>query len=127
MEGYNWFGFNRTERHRNAQKGSGGVGLLVKDSLVLSYEITVIDKSLDDIFGVVFNHKYTDYSFAVFSCYLAPENSPWGREAQGFFAHLLTQIYMLSECDAIFIAADFNARIGCLSDIVSSVESIRDR
>ncbi len=63
----------------------------------------------------------------MFSCYLPPENSPRGRDAQSFFAHLLTQIYINSESDAVFIGADFNARIGSLSDIIHDCDSIPDR
>ncbi len=56
-----------------------------------------------------------------------PENSTRGRDAQSFFAHLLTQIYINSESEAMFIGADFNARIGCLSDIIHECYSIPER
>ena len=91
------------------------------------YEIYIVDKSLDGILGVKFVHKSTDYDFIVFACYLPPENLTRGRDAQTFYAHLLSQIYINSESDGIFIAADFNARIGSMSDIIGDFDSIPPR
>ena len=34
MNGYKWFGNNRQELHKNATRGSGGVGFLIKNHLV---------------------------------------------------------------------------------------------
>ena len=31
IQGYTWYGHNRTVRHINAVKGSGGTGILVKN------------------------------------------------------------------------------------------------
>ncbi|KAK7913157.1 hypothetical protein WMY93_013368 [Mugilogobius chulae] len=47
LSGYRWLGNNR-KRHILAPKGSGGVGLLVKDELVEQFEVNVVDKSVDD-------------------------------------------------------------------------------
>ena len=60
----------------------------------------------------------------VFSCYLPPESSPWGRDASSFFSHLLTQIYIQYDIDAIFICGDFNARIGNLPDFDKNLDNI---
>ncbi|XP_060587764.1 uncharacterized protein LOC132743245 [Ruditapes philippinarum] len=63
----------------------------------------------------------------LFSCYLPTENSTRGRDSQGFFSHLLAQIYVNSESDTIIVAADFNSRIGSLSDILSELDCIPQR
>lgn len=55
------------------------------------------------------------------------ENSTRGRDAQSFYAHLLSQIYINSESDGIFLADDFNARIGSLSDIIDDFDGIPPR
>jgi len=114
INGYTWFGFNRVNIHRNAPKPSGGVGLLVKHWIITEYDINVVDKSYDGILVVQLIHKQNNYDFTVFSCYLPPENSTRGRDAQGFFSHLLAQIYINSESDTIIIAADFNSRVWSL-------------
>ena len=84
----------------------------------------IADKTYEGIIGLNFKHTTTDYSFMVFSCYLPPENSVRGRDAQGFFAHLLAQIYTYSDCDSMCIGADFNSRIGRLSDILIDLDTI---
>jgi len=124
---YIWFGYNRADIHINAPKASGGVGLLVKSKLCDLFDIHIVDKSFDGILCLKFCHKITGSDFIVFTCYLPPENSNRGRDAQSFYAHLLTQIYSLSNCDAMFIAADFNARIGNLSDILYECDMIPTR
>jgi hypothetical protein len=127
LDGYLWLGHNRTHLHRNAPKGSGGVGLLIKNWICEEYDVNVIDKSYDGILVVQFINKVTEYNFVIFSCYLPPENSNWGRDAQSFFSHILTQIYGNSDSDSIFILADFNARIGSLSDILDDTDNIPQR
>ena len=75
---YTWFGNNRN-KHIRAPQGSGGVGLLVKNELFECYKINV-DKSVDGIIGVRFEHRELQYSFVIFSCYLSPERSVRGRD-----------------------------------------------
>jgi len=52
------------------------------------------------------------------SCYLSPVNSTRGPDASSFFAHLLARIYLFSDCDSLYVVADFNAMIGNLLDIL---------
>ena len=33
INGYKWFGNNRQELHKNAKRGSGGVGFLIKKNI----------------------------------------------------------------------------------------------
>ena len=66
----------------NAAKGSGGVGLFLKERITLEYKIDIIDNLVDGILGIKFTNKLT---FVVFSCYLPPESSPWCLNALSFF------------------------------------------
>ena len=45
-----------------------------------------------------------------------------GRDASSFFSHLMTQIYIQHDIDAIFSCEDFNARIGNLPDFDKSLD-----
>ncbi len=110
LEDYVWFGFNRTDIHVNAPRASGGVGLLVKKWVTDQYVTNVVDKTFEGILAVKFTPKATDASFVMFSCYLPPDNSTRGRDAQSLFAHLLAQIYTHSECNSMFFGGDFNSR-----------------
>jgi len=40
VNGYIWYGNNRTSTHNNAVRGSGGVGVFVKSELLDEYDIT---------------------------------------------------------------------------------------
>jgi hypothetical protein len=124
LEGYRFSSHNRMLTHVNAPKGSGGVGIFVKNCLFDDFRVDVIDKSYDGILGLSFTAKSTNYKIIVYSVYLPPENSPWGRNATDFYAHLLGQIYLLSDCEAIFVCGDNNSRIGELQDIISDIDGI---
>lgn len=127
LNGYVWFGHNRLLLHRNAPKGSGGVGILVKEWICTDYDVTIVDKSYDGILVLRFIHKDSDFEFVIISGYLPPENSPRGRDAQGFFSHILAQLYMLADADSIFLTGDFNSRLGSLSDIIIETDTVPTR
>ena len=86
-----------------------------------------MDKSYDGILGISLTSKETDYSIAIFCTYLPPETSTWGRDATGFYAHLLSEIYTLSEYDSIIVCGDLNSRIGQLKDSISGIDEIPQR
>ena len=70
IEGYTWFGMNR-KTHFRAPKGSGGVGVLVKNSIFGSYKVNVFD----NIFGCGW---FTDDSQGIrlLFCYFLMLSSP---------------------------------------------------
>ncbi|CAC5381141.1 unnamed protein product [Mytilus coruscus] len=127
VPGYTWFGFNRSKIHRKAPKASGGVGVLVKNWLFELFNVSVVDKSFDGILGIKFTGRSTEFEFLVFACYLPPENSSRGRDAQSFYAHLLSQIYMSNENDGIYLIGDFNSRIGSLSETLNDIDNLPKR
>ncbi|XP_053391424.1 uncharacterized protein LOC128554201, partial [Mercenaria mercenaria] len=127
VEGYVWYGNNRKNIHVNAVRGSGGVGILVKSWVIEMFDITIVENAIEGILALQLKCRSTDCCSLIVSAYLPPENSVWGRDAQTFFAHILSLIYINSECDTIFLAADFNARIGSLSDILQDVDSLPAR
>ena len=126
-EGYYWFGNNRSCVHVDAPTASGGVGFLVKNTLVSHFNFEEVDKSYNDIIALKFVHKYNDFTFVVISAYLPPENSPWGRDASSFFAHLLQLMYIYNDVDAIFLMGDLNARIANMMDGDQTMDEIPDR
>ena len=127
MTGYKWFGYNRQALHIRAPKGSGGVGILVRDEICISYNVRVVDKSHEGIIGLQLQHKVSDYTIIVYACYLAPENSPWGRDALSFYSHLLSQTYINNDTDAIICCGDFNSRIGKINDCITDIDMLPER
>ena len=43
VEGYRWFGCNRRTLHRKAVRGSGGVGVLIREEVLKEYAVEVLD------------------------------------------------------------------------------------
>ena len=105
----------------------GGVGLFVKHSLFSTFDVSIIDRSIDGILGVLFTHKVTEYKFIVFSCYLPPEDSPWGRDSTSFYGHLLSLIYFHNYVDCYFVCGDINGRTGSLNDYINGVDELPPR
>ena len=127
LERYQFLKHNRQETHRDAPKGSGGVGLFIKSEFLNDLYISVVDNTYDGILGISLIHKQSEYNIIVFTVYLSPENSPWGRNGSEFYAHLHGQIYLLSNADALIICGDLNSRIGDKSDLVNVTDNIRPR
>ena len=113
----------RTYMHRMA----GGVGVFVKNDLFSHFNFSVLDRSYDGILCISVVSKETDYSIAIFCTYLPQESSTWGRDATGFYAHLLAEIYTLSEYDSIILCGDLNSRIGKTNDVISRLDNIPQR
>ena len=86
----------------------------------------IIDKDRNDILGIKFTDKISNFTFIVFSVYLPPENSAWGRDASNVFSHLISTIY-LNEADCFVICSDLNARTGDLKDFVEGIDDIPTR
>lgn len=60
--------------------------------------------------------------FVVFTCCLPPERSAWGKDALFLFNHPLSQIYLCSGAEAIYICGDFNSRIAAVDDYLLEVD-----
>ena len=57
LDGYSAFNHNRTQIHKRAKVGSGGVFLLIKNEIVESYNISILYNSIEDILWVRLEHK----------------------------------------------------------------------
>ena len=123
MQNFIWYGFNRKNIHKNAPKGSGGVGFLIHNSIMLYDDVNIIDMNYEDILVLKLTYKWSSFTFCIATCYLPPENSPWGREADAFYSHLISLLYSI-EFDNLIICGDFNSRIGNIMDYVTDIDSI---
>ena len=127
IDNYEFIGHNRQHKHIKAPKIHGGVGMLIKSELYNKFNIFIIDKCMEGILGVKFTHKLIEYSIVVYACYLAPYDSPYGRNQTEYLGHLIAQMYMQSESDQTYICGDFNGRIGELSDTVDGIDMLPRR
>ena len=117
MDNFSWYGFNRPYVYKKAKKGSGGVGILVKKSILSLFKVKVIDKKYDGIMALHFNSD-SFIDFIVCVCYLQPFSSVHANSTE-FFVHLTSLLYSNNDCNVIFICGDFNARIGNTVDMIS--------
>ncbi len=119
---YHCIPHNRKVRHLRAKKNYGGVCIYIKRYLYAMFSCVVVDKEYDGILAVKFNSKDSDYSFIVIALYLPPEQSTWGRDGAGFYAHVLKLIYEHSYCDSILLAGDLNSKMGTAQDYIPEVD-----
>lgn len=127
LEGYQWYGNNRSLRNVKAKRGSGGVGILIKDDLFNTFIASVTDKSHDGILCMDLKHRMSDFVISIICVYLPPEYSPWGRDSASFFAQLSSAVYASSNSDMLLICGDFNARIGNMDDFIIDVDELTAR
>jgi hypothetical protein len=129
VPGYIWFGNNRKKLHINAKTGSGGgvVGFLIKEQLMVDFDVTAVDNNCDGILWLRFEHKYARYVFHTCVCYFPPKNSSRQIDVNDYFDHLLSSIYVYQNDGLIFLCGDFNARIGDNNDFIEGIDVIPER
>ena len=127
LQGYTWFGHNRDVKHRYAKRNFGGVGVLIKSWIFNEYDVETLDRSIDGILAIKLTNKHTDYEILLICAYLPPENSNWGRDASGFYAHILSLLYLNYDCDSVLITGDLNSRIGDAVDYIPDIDMISQR
>ena len=69
---------NRLTISRRAYRGSGGVGVLVKQSLLNHFSISILDSEMEGILWLQFVDTVNSNDFSMAVCYLPPANSSRG-------------------------------------------------
>lgn len=108
--------------HTDTNGASGGPAVLCNGIFSTDNILKITMRSLS--WRLTFQLQSKRYCVWVSGFYSPPENSVWGRDAQSFYAHIMTQIYMNYEYDIIYICGDFNARIGPLSNVSCEIDDI---
>ena len=77
IPGYKWFGQNRKQLSKRMNRGSGGVGILISNSLSAMFDISVMDSSVEGILWlkIVDSAKPSSVIVCVCVCYLPPSTS----------------------------------------------------
>ncbi|CAG2243430.1 unnamed protein product [Mytilus edulis] len=128
IDNYKLYGNNRILIHTRAKTGSGGVGLLVKEELLTTFNIDIEDESTDGIIWIKFVEKNNDSNkFYVSVVYLPPEFSARSTNAYEFFDTLMSQIYSIPNGCPFYICGDFNIRIGDMKDYIPGVDNLPER
>ncbi len=123
VNGYQFIPHNRQTTHRLAPGTWGGVGFLIKQTVLDDYEMNIIDKTYDGILAIELVHREKQIKLLLITTYLPPENSPYGRDCSSFYNHLEQLCYSYSnEYDLMFFCGDVNGRVGKLDDYVPDVD-----
>ena len=86
VEGFKWFGNNRQGLHQRAPKGSGGVGIFIRNSLLTEYICRVVDNSYNGILGLQLPHRVQITNVSYFAA-IYPLKLVIGAEIQFRFMH----------------------------------------
>ena len=113
---YEWFGHNRVLVSRKAVRGSGGVGVLVKNVILQDWSVKVIDMKLEDVMWVKLEHKETSHAVFIAVCYFPPASSSRDIDIEERFHVLGEQVVRFQMEGQVMVCGDFNARCGELGD-----------
>ena len=78
MVGYSWFGHNRQALNRKAVRGSGGVGVFVRNALLNDWAVEEVDTEVEDILWLKLECSKTNSIVMLAVCYLPPMSSSRG-------------------------------------------------
>ncbi len=110
IDGYRWYGHNRTKLHVRARAGSGGVGFLVKNELHEGYDIGVLDNEYEGILWLKLRNKLDNSAICACVCYVPPEHSTRNVCMSDFLDNLLVQIHSYQNDGLLFVCGDVNSR-----------------
>ena len=116
VPGYCWFGNNRKSISKRAFRVSGGVGILIRDSVLKQYSVASISDKHEGILWLQFINRTTNKQFGICVCYLPPAGSSRGDQSQEFFDTLKALVIDNYHLGEFLICGDFNARRGTLED-----------
>ena len=106
-------------------RGSGGVGFLIKLSILDQFSVSILDSTTDDILWIKLIDKLDNENVLYLcSCYLPPSGSSRGDGSQGFYDILTAQMYQYQDDKKLLILGDFNGRIGKLQDFNEKMDYI---
>ena len=114
LTGYVWWGRNRASVDHRAMRGSGGVGIFIKEELVDLLEIGVLDDSMEDILWVDIRSRVDDEweGLVLGICYVPPEQSSRQENVEEVFEKIGDQILKYGDLGRLILCGDFNARCG---------------
>ena len=120
VDNYKWVGNNRKQTQQRALHGSGGVGLIINNSLTTKYDIQVLDNSHEDILWVLLDaikEEDREDSLVVGVCHMPPFGSSRGGNPDAFFGSLIDCLHQYYSLGSVVICGDLNARCGYEVDL----------
>ena len=104
------------------RRGSGGIAICIKNSLLFSHEVLGIFKNRDGIIGIKLRHRFTEYTIGIMGNYLSPSNYHYGRDAEGYYNNCSVLWETLSDCDLRIGTGDYNSRTNQVMDYLPDID-----
>ncbi|WAR10114.1 hypothetical protein MAR_035190, partial [Mya arenaria] len=107
VEGYTWIGHNRTNLHRRTPKGSGGIGVLIRNTFLNAFTVNKLNDEHEGILWISLTNKITKERLRI--------ETP------------LSQVKEYQRDSLVSIVGDFNIRVGNNDDYIAGVDCIPER
>ena len=127
LDHYRWFGNPRVYVNKKAPRVSGGMGFFIHEQMLSLYKVQQVAMDTDSMLILHLIHKQSDYSILLIGCYLAPENSVYGRNADSSFDNIMNVMYEYPDVNLTLLMGDLNCRLGKLQDYIVEVDDIPER
>ena len=109
IDNYTIYQHNR-QPQGGERRGSGGILIAIKNTILFSHEVLGIYKTADGILGLKMRQTFTEYTIGIMANYLSPSNYHYGRDAENYFNNCSVLWETLSDCDLRVGAGDYNSR-----------------
>ena len=115
---------NNRKNHANCVRGSGGIGIAIKNEILQDHKIIAVfnDSNIDGQIGLKLKNCKNDLFIGIVGLYLSPDNYIYGRDAEGFFNNAAVLWEDLSDCDLVVGAGDVNARSKEIMDYIPDID-----
>lgn len=129
VDGYTYFTHNRVSIHKKAKRGSGGVGVFIRNELLNLFSVLVLDDSIEDVLWIKLSNVAKVQSDNIVLCvaYLPPAGSVRNNDPEAFYCSLLEQVHAYQNEGRLFVCGDVNSRVGDDSDYIEGVDDVRPR
>lgn len=128
IPGYTFYSHNRTSIHKRAKRGSGGVGIFIRNELLKLFSVTVLDDKVEDVLWIKLSSNIRSDDIVLCVAYLPPSESVRNNDPEAFYCSLLEQVYAYQNvASKMYICGDFNSRVGDESDFIEGVDEVRPR
>ena len=123
IDNYKIFQQNRPVVNANARKGSGGLAIAIKCSLLQNHSVeSVLQSSTDGLLGLKLINNETQFKLGIVANYLSPDSYHYGQDSEGYFNNLTSIWQDLSDCDLCVGTGDLNARTKQLKDFIPELD-----
>ena len=87
IAGFRWFGNNRKSLSKRACRGSGGVGILVRNNIMSNYDVAVLSNKFEGILFIQLIHKISRKALGYVHVTYHPLVHPGGITPMNFLIH----------------------------------------